>query len=183
MNKFKGTGVALVTPFAENGKVDYNGLEKLVEFQISNGVNYLVVQGTTGESVTLNDEEKVAVLEYIVEINAKRLPILFGVGGNNTAEITEKIKYFSSYEIDGFLSGMSIFLILTEFRQGPLLPCNMNAFILPIGTSFTAHFRQCPTCSNLIPVLYTLEKLSWACNQRPTDHNSHSLHVRNLFTL
>ena len=104
MNKFKGTGVALVTPFAENGKVDYNGLEKLVEFQISNGVNYLVVQGTTGESVTLNDEEKVAVLEYIVEINAKRLPILLGLGGNNTAEITEKIKYFSSYEIDGFLS-------------------------------------------------------------------------------
>ena len=104
MNKFKGTGVALVTPFAENGKVDYNGLEKLVEFQISNGVNYLVVQGTTGESVTLNDEEKVAVLEYIVEINAKRLPILLGVGGNNTAEITDKIKYFSSYEIDGFLS-------------------------------------------------------------------------------
>ena len=104
MNKFKGTGVALVTPFAENGKVDYNGLEKLVEFQISNGVNYLVVQGTTGESVTLNDEEKVAVLEYIVEINAKRLPILLGMGGNNTAEITDKIKYFSSYEIDGFLS-------------------------------------------------------------------------------
>ena len=104
MNKFKGTGVALVTPFAENGKVDYNGLEKLVEFQINNGVNYLVVQGTTGESVTLNDEEKVAVLEYIIEINAKRLPILLGVGGNNTAEITNKINYFSNYEIDGFLS-------------------------------------------------------------------------------
>ena len=104
MDKFKGTGVALVTPFAENGKVDYNGLEKLVEFQINNGVNYLVVQGTTGESVTLNDEEKVAVLEYIIEINAKRLPILLGVGGNNTAEITNKINYFSNYEIDGFLS-------------------------------------------------------------------------------
>lgn len=104
MNKFKGTGVALVTPFAKNGKVDYNGLEKLVEFQINNGINYLVVQGTTGESVTLNSEEKVAVLEYIIEINAKRLPILLGVGGNNTTEITEKINYFSNYEIDGFLS-------------------------------------------------------------------------------
>ena len=61
MNKFKGTGVAFVTPFNKDGKVDYNGLEKLVEYQISNGVNYLVVQGTTGESVTLNDEEKIAV--------------------------------------------------------------------------------------------------------------------------
>lgn len=104
MNKFRGTGVALVTPFAESGKVDFNSLEKLVEFQISNGVNYLVVQGTTGESVTLSNEEKIAVLAYIIEINANRLPILLGVGGNNTAEITEKIKYFSSYEIDGFLS-------------------------------------------------------------------------------
>ena len=101
MNKFRGTGVALVTPFAESGKVDFNSLEKLVEFQISNGVNYLVVQGTTGESVTLSNEEKIAVLAYIIEINANRLPILLGVGGNNTAEITEKIKYFSSYEIDG----------------------------------------------------------------------------------
>ena len=62
MDKFKGTGVALVTPFNENGKVDYNGLQKLVEFQINNGTNYLVVQGTTGESVTLNKEEKIAVL-------------------------------------------------------------------------------------------------------------------------
>ena len=105
MNKFKGTGVALVTPFNENGKVDYNGLDRnLVEFQINNGTNYLVVQGTTGESVTLTDEEKVAVLEYIIEINAKRLPILLGVGGNNTSEIKEKINYFSSYKIDGFSS-------------------------------------------------------------------------------
>ena len=104
MNKFKGTGVALVTPFSKNGKVDYNGLEKLVKFQIDNGINYLVVQGTTGESVTLNEEEKVAVLEYIIEINAKRLPVLLGLGGNNTTEIKEKINYFSKYEIDGFLS-------------------------------------------------------------------------------
>ena len=66
MDKFKGTGVALVTPFNENGKVDYNGLQKLVEFQINNGTNYLVVQGTTGESVTLTNDEKIAVLDYII---------------------------------------------------------------------------------------------------------------------
>jgi|TARA_B110000305_G_C19417005_1_gene628557 4-hydroxy-tetrahydrodipicolinate synthase len=104
MNKFKGTGVALVTPFNENGKVDYNGLQKLVEFQISNGTNYLVVQGTTGESVTLNKEEKIAVLDYIIEINAGKLPILLGVGGNNTSDVCEKIKFFSDHKIDGFLS-------------------------------------------------------------------------------
>ena len=68
MNKFKGTGVALVTPFRKEGEVDFNALQKLVEFQIENGVNYLVVQGTTGESVTLTDEEKVSVLEYIIDV-------------------------------------------------------------------------------------------------------------------
>ena len=67
MDKFKGTGVALITPFNETGKIDYSALQKLVEFQIQNGVNYLVVQGTTGESVTLSDDEKVSILEYILE--------------------------------------------------------------------------------------------------------------------
>ncbi|MEK9618686.1 MAG: 4-hydroxy-tetrahydrodipicolinate synthase [Flavobacteriales bacterium] len=104
MDKFKGTGVALVTPFNENGKVDYNGLQKLVEFQINNGTNYLVVQGTTGESVTLTNDEKIAVLDYIIEINAGKLPILFGVGGNSTSDICDKIKFFSGHKIDGFLS-------------------------------------------------------------------------------
>ena len=104
MDKFKGTGVALVTPFNENGKVDYNGLQKLVEFQINNGTNYLVVQGTTGESVTLTNDEKIAVLDYIIEINAGKLPILFGVGGNSTSDVCDKIKFFSGQKIDGFLS-------------------------------------------------------------------------------
>ena len=104
MDKFKGTGVALVTPFNENGKVDYNGLQKLVEFQINNGTNYLVVQGTTGESVTLTNDEKIAVLDYIIEINAGKLPILLGVGGNSTSDVCDKIKFFSGNKIDGFLS-------------------------------------------------------------------------------
>ena len=104
MDKFKGTGVALVTPFNENGKVDYNGLQKLVEFQINNGTNYLVVQGTTGESVTLTNDEKIAVLDYIIEINAGKLPILLGVGGNSTSDVCDKIKFFSDHKIDGFLS-------------------------------------------------------------------------------
>ena len=104
MDKFKGTGVALITPFNETGKIDYSALQKLVEFQIQNGVNYLVVQGTTGESVTLSDDEKVSILEYILEINANRLPIVLGVGGNNTKAVAEKIKFFSNYNIDGFLS-------------------------------------------------------------------------------
>ena len=104
MNKFKGTGVALVTPFRKEGEVDFNALQKLVEFQIENGVNYLVVQGTTGESVTLTDEEKVSVLEYIIDVAKNRVPIVLGVGGNNTTNVVQQIKKFNSYRIDAYLS-------------------------------------------------------------------------------
>tara|TARA_B100001939_G_scaffold208924_1_gene179645 strand:+ start:2981 stop:3871 length:891 start_codon:yes stop_codon:yes gene_type:complete len=104
MNKFKGTGVALVTPFRKEGEVDFNALQKLVEFQIENGVNYLVVQGTTGESVTLTDEEKVSVLEYIIDITKNRVPIVLGVGGNNTLNVVQQIKRFNSFRIDAYLS-------------------------------------------------------------------------------
>ena len=104
MDKFKGTGVALVTPFREEGGVDYNALQKLVEFQIDNGVNYLVVQGTTGESVTLNEDEKQAVLEYVIDINKKRLPIVLGVGGNNTASVVSQMNKFKNSSIDAYLS-------------------------------------------------------------------------------
>ena len=104
MNKFKGTGVALVTPFRKEGEVDFNALQKLVEFQIENGVNYLVVQGTTGESVTLTNEEKVSVLEYIIDVTKNRVPIVLGVGGNNTSNVVQQIKKFNSYRIDAYLS-------------------------------------------------------------------------------
>jgi 4-hydroxy-tetrahydrodipicolinate synthase len=104
MEKFKGTGVALVTPFRKEGEVDYNALQKLVEFQINNGTDYLVVQGTTGESVTLTESEKVSVLEFIIEINNNRLPIVLGVGGNNTQLVIEQIIKFSQFKIDGILS-------------------------------------------------------------------------------
>ena len=104
MKKFNGTGVALVTPFKKEGEVDYSALEKLVEFQIQNGVNYLVVQGTTGESVTLTDQEKISVLEFVIEINKERLPIVLGIGGNNTNSVIEQINQFSNYKIDGILS-------------------------------------------------------------------------------
>jgi 4-hydroxy-tetrahydrodipicolinate synthase len=104
MTQFKGLGVALVTPFLENGNVDMAGLQRLVEYNISNGVNYLVVQGTTGESVTLNKEEKQRILEFIIEINNKRLPIVLGMGGNNTAEIIYALQHTDLTGVDGILS-------------------------------------------------------------------------------
>ena len=104
MVSFKGVGVALVTPFREDHSVDYNGLQKLVEHQIENGTDYLVVQGTTGESATLNKNEKKAVLDFITEINAKRLPVVLGVGGNNTLEIARQLESMELANVNGILS-------------------------------------------------------------------------------
>jgi 4-hydroxy-tetrahydrodipicolinate synthase len=104
MNMFKGVGVALVTPFQSNRQVDFSGLQRLVEHQIKNGTDYLVVQGTTGESATLSLGEKKAVLDFIIEINAKRLPIVLGIGGNNTAAVVEAIKSTDLKDVDGILS-------------------------------------------------------------------------------
>jgi 4-hydroxy-tetrahydrodipicolinate synthase len=102
--KFKGIGVALVTPFQENGTVDFAGLQRLVQHNISNGIDYLVVQGTTGESATLTSEEKRAVLDFIIEINAGRLPIVIGISGSNTAEVTAHIEHFDFEGVDAILS-------------------------------------------------------------------------------
>jgi len=104
MNKFKGLGVALVTPFQESGAVDMAGLQRLVEHNINNGTDYLVVQGTTGESATLTKEEKKAVLDFVIEINAGRKPIVLGVGGNNTAEVINSLKSLDFKGVDGILS-------------------------------------------------------------------------------
>ena len=102
--QFKGTGVALVTPFLPNGEVDEKGLRKLVDYQVENGTDFLVVQGTTGEAATLSSDEKERVLAIVIEQNAKRLPVVLGMGGNNTAEVADAMEHFSNDGVDGFLS-------------------------------------------------------------------------------
>lgn len=91
MKKLYGTGVALVTPFKKDKSVDFNGLDKLVKYVTKNGVDYLVLLGTTAETATLKEEEKKNVIEYIQSINYKNLPLVLGIGGNNTKNIIEKI--------------------------------------------------------------------------------------------
>lgn len=104
-SKFLGTGVAIVTPFEKNGRVDFKSLDKLVDYIIKGGVEYLVVMGTTGESVTLSKEEKKAVVTAVVKKVNKRVPLVLGLGGNNTAEILESLKDKSNFKgIDAILS-------------------------------------------------------------------------------
>ncbi|UKN03887.1 4-hydroxy-tetrahydrodipicolinate synthase [Paracrocinitomix mangrovi] len=104
MSKFKGLGVAMVTPFKENGDVDFEGLEKLTEFMIKGGVDYLVVQGTTGESPVLSKEEKQQVLDTVCKVNNARVPVVFGIGGNNTAAVVNDLLSFNLTKVDGILS-------------------------------------------------------------------------------
>lgn len=92
MRELLGTGVALVTPFNEDKTIDFNGLERLVNFQVDNGINYLVVLGTTGEPATLTSEEKEQVKATIIKANNGRLPLVIGIGGNNTMDVVEEIK-------------------------------------------------------------------------------------------
>jgi len=104
MNKFHGTGVALVTPFNADGSVDYDGLKKLINYQIDGKVEYLVSLGTTGESATLNKDEKKKIWAYTAEVNNGRLPLVAGIGGNHTAEVIEEIKALDKNGYDAILS-------------------------------------------------------------------------------
>jgi 4-hydroxy-tetrahydrodipicolinate synthase len=103
-DQFKGTGVAIVTPFHDSGNIDFGSLEKILEHVIAGGVNYIVALGTTGESVTLSRDEKVAVLDFVIEIVNKRIPVVAGIGGNNTQEVINTIKVTSFEGIDAILS-------------------------------------------------------------------------------
>lgn len=101
---FKGTGVAIITPFHDSGNIDFGSFEKIIEHIIGGGVNYIVALGTTGESATLSRDEKVAVLEFVVEIVNKRVPVIAGLGGNSTQEVINTIKATSFDGIDAILS-------------------------------------------------------------------------------
>ena len=102
-NSFIGSGVALVTPFDNSGKIDLLALRKLVQLQINGGTNFLVVQGTTGESPTLSQSEKQIVLDTVIDENNGRLKIVYGVGGNNTTAVGELLKQVPQ-GVDGILS-------------------------------------------------------------------------------
>lgn len=104
MQQFIGTGVALVTPFMEDTSIDFDALECLVNYQVANGVNYLVVLGTTGESSTLTKLEKEKVIQKIVATNNGRLPLVLGIGGNNTAAVVSEIKETNLTDFDAILS-------------------------------------------------------------------------------
>ncbi|WP_290697479.1 4-hydroxy-tetrahydrodipicolinate synthase [Lacinutrix sp.] len=103
-NPFLGTGIAIVTPFTKKGSVDHEALENIVEFNIANGTDYIVISGTTGESVTITKLEKRHIIATISKTNNGRLPLVLGIGGNNTAEVIKEIGATDLTEFAGILS-------------------------------------------------------------------------------
>lgn len=103
INTFKGAGTALVTPFKKDFSIDFEALKKLIDYQINGDIDFLVVQGTTGESPTLSWDEKMEILKTVADVNAGRKPIVFGLGGNNTMDIASKLAVIPN-TVDGILS-------------------------------------------------------------------------------
>ncbi len=104
MTKFRGTGIAIITPFKANKEIDFTALESLINYWIKNKVEYLVVMGTTGESVTLSQKEKIQLFDFCIEKINKRVPLVIGIGGNNTAAVIESFKDFDLSKADAILS-------------------------------------------------------------------------------
>ena len=137
MEQFKGTGVALITPFTIDKAVDFDALERLVNYQIDNGIDYLVVLGTTGETATLSKDEQEEVRAKVIEINRGRLPLVVGVGGNNTQLLTNELK-------NGNFEGFSAVLSVSPYYNKPS------------QEGIYQHFKQISKASPLPVILYNV---------------------------
>jgi 4-hydroxy-tetrahydrodipicolinate synthase len=134
---FKGLGIALITPFKEDGSVDYDSLKRLIEYQIKNGADFLCVLATTAETPTLNSDEKHLIKNLIVETVKGRIPILMGCGGNNTAAVVEELKTGDFKGIDGVLS------VCPYYNK-------------PSQEGLYQHFKAIANATNLPVVLYNV---------------------------
>jgi 4-hydroxy-tetrahydrodipicolinate synthase len=104
MKRFRGTGVAIITPFKNDTSIDFAALGRVINHVIGGGVNYIVALGTTGESVTLTKDEKKAIISYVVETIDGRVPLMAGIGGNNTQEVINNVRHSNFTGVDGILS-------------------------------------------------------------------------------
>lgn len=137
MKKFRGTGVAIVTPFKNDSSIDFAALGRVINHVISGGVNYIVAIGTTGESVTLTNQEKKAIISYVVEAVDNRVPVVYGIGGNNTQEVINGIRHADLTGVDGILS------VAPYYNK-------------PTQRGLFQHFKEISTCSTLPVIIYNV---------------------------
>jgi 4-hydroxy-tetrahydrodipicolinate synthase len=137
MKKLRGTGVAIVTPFKNDLSVDFSAFGRVVNHVIKGGVNYIVVMGTTGESVTLTKDEKKAIINYILETIDGRVPLVVGIGGNNTQEIINQIRSADLKKVDAILS------VAPYYNK-------------PNQRGLFQHFKAIATCSPVPVIIYNV---------------------------
>jgi 4-hydroxy-tetrahydrodipicolinate synthase len=144
MKKIKGTGVAIVTPFKNDFSIDFAALGRVVNHVIEGGVNYIVAMGTTGESVTLTKDEKKAIITYVAEAIEGRVPLVVGIGGNNTQEVINTIRQTNLCGVDGILS------VAPYYNK-------------PTQRGIFQHFKAIATCSPLPIIIYNVPSRT-SCN-------------------
>jgi 4-hydroxy-tetrahydrodipicolinate synthase len=137
MKKFKGTGIAIVTPFKNDSSIDFAALGRVINHVIAGGINYIVVLGTTGESVTLTKDEKRAIISYVLEAVDGRVPVVAGIGGNNTQEVINSIRHTS-------LTGIEALLSVAPYYNKPS------------QRGLFQHFKAIATCSPLPVIIYNV---------------------------
>ena len=134
---FKGSGVAIITPFTKNNKINYTKFAELIEYQIKNQTDAIVVCGTTGEASTLSENEKKELINFTVEVVKKRIPVIAGTGGNNTSNVVTLSKYAQKVGADGLL-------IVTPYYN----KCTQNGLYL--------HYKEISDNANIPIILYNV---------------------------
>ena len=137
MKTISGTGVALITPFNEDKSIDYNSIDVLIERSIEKGIDFFVVLGTTGEATSLNETEKKQLIQHVLKKNNKRLPVVIGIGGNNTLKLVEEIKKIETINFDAILN-------VTPYYNKPT------------QEGLYQHYRQISIASKLPIILYNV---------------------------
>lgn len=181
--KLRGTGVAITTPFLENGEIDFFSLERQTEHVIKNGVNYIVLFGTTGEAVTISEQEKVETSKRMKQIIAGRVPLVAGFGGNNTSELVSDLKNFDFDGIDAILSVCPYynkpnqegiyqhFKAVTQAVDLPFIIYNVpGRTVVSIDTSTT--LRIAKDCKNVVGIKAATDNLDLVMeliNNKPDD--------------
>ena len=147
MKQLIGTGVALITPFNNDFSVDVDGLKRVVDFNISNGIDYLVILGTTAENATLTDKEKQLVIDTIVQENDGRLPLVLGIGGNNTQAVIEEVQ---SRNLDVFTAILSVSPMYNKPTQEGIYQ-HFNAIAKATPKPIILYNVPGRTASNMLP--------------------------------
>ncbi|HEX5082244.1 MAG TPA: 4-hydroxy-tetrahydrodipicolinate synthase [Blastocatellia bacterium] len=147
IDRLRGCGTAIITPFKQGGSIDESAFRRLVDFQIENGVDFIVSCGTTGESVTMSDDEQARVVELSIEASEARAPVVAGAGGYNTREVIEKVRRYERLGVDAILS-------VTPYYNKPT------------QEGLCQHYRAIAEAAELPIILYSVQGRT-ACNLEP----------------